>query len=80
MARCGEETRALEENESISAENGTLEDVVVDKVCFMPYSMRATTYIVPTLFAFIFLIGVVANGSLVFIYMKYKSMRTVPNM
>lgn len=44
------------------------------------YSQRPETYIVPTLFAFIFFIGVIGNGSLVMIFVRHKHMINVPNI
>jgi hypothetical protein len=45
-----------------------------DTLCYIPYSMRPETYIVPILFAAIFLIGVLGNGTLVFIFLKVMEM------
>jgi hypothetical protein len=56
------------------------EDSINDTLCYLPYSMRPETYIVPILFAVIFLIGVLGNGTLIMIFLKQKSMRNVPNM
>ncbi|XP_050523130.1 neuropeptide CCHamide-1 receptor-like [Daktulosphaira vitifoliae] len=44
------------------------------------YTQRPETYIVPILFAFIFIIGTVGNGSLVMIFFKHKNMINVPNI
>lgn len=44
------------------------------------YSQRPETYIVPALFAFIFFIGVIGNGSLVMIFVRHKHMINVPNI
>ncbi|XP_066996504.1 neuropeptide CCHamide-1 receptor-like [Anabrus simplex] len=44
-----------------------------------PYSERLETYIVPALFAVIFLVGVLGNGTLVFIFLRHRNMRNVPN-
>lgn len=44
------------------------------------YSERPETYIVPALFAFIFIVGVVGNGSLVMIFVRHKHMINVPNI
>lgn len=44
------------------------------------YSERPETYIVPILFAFIFFIGTVGNGSLVLIFFRHKHMINVPNI
>lgn len=47
---------------------------------YVPYSMRPETYIIPVLFAIIFIIGVIGNGTLIVIFLKHRSMRNVPNM
>nr|CAH0098592.1 unnamed protein product [Daphnia galeata] len=47
---------------------------------YIPYDQRLEPYIVPVLFGFIFLLGVVGNGSLIFILCFKKSMRNLPNM
>lgn len=45
----------------------------------MPYENRIETYIVPIVFALIFIIGVFGNGILVIIFMRQRTMRNVPN-
>ncbi|XP_026687175.1 neuropeptide CCHamide-1 receptor-like, partial [Diaphorina citri] len=47
---------------------------------FKPYSERLETYLVPIVFAFIFVVGVLGNGTLVLIFINHKSMRNVPNI
>ncbi|XP_054269651.1 neuropeptide CCHamide-1 receptor-like [Macrosteles quadrilineatus] len=44
-----------------------------------PYEERPETYYVPVLFAIIFLVGVVGNGTVVIIFIRHKKMRSVPN-
>ncbi|CAL8116636.1 unnamed protein product [Orchesella dallaii] len=51
-----------------------------DTLDYIPYSMRPETYIVPVLFAIIFIVGVIGNGTLIVIFIKHRSMRNVPNM
>lgn len=46
---------------------------------YQPYNERPETYIVPLLFALIFIIGVVGNGTLVAVFVRHKAMRNVPN-
>ncbi|XP_046969697.1 neuropeptide CCHamide-1 receptor-like [Vanessa cardui] len=46
---------------------------------YKPYYERPETYIVPLLFALIFIIGVVGNGTLVAVFVRHKAMRNVPN-
>ncbi|KAG8294732.1 hypothetical protein J6590_096636 [Homalodisca vitripennis] len=48
-------------------------------VGYVPYSERQETYIVPVVFAIIFLVGVLGNGTLVFIFARHRTMRNVPN-
>lgn len=47
---------------------------------FVPYEQRLETYIVPTLFALIFLVGVIGNGTLIFVFIRHRTMRSVPNI
>ncbi|VVC40494.1 Bombesin receptor-like,G protein-coupled receptor, rhodopsin-like,GPCR, rhodopsin-like, 7TM [Cinara cedri] len=44
------------------------------------YADRLETYIVPALFALIFVVGTVGNGTLVLIFVRHKHMRNVPNI
>lgn len=46
---------------------------------YQPYDQRPETYIVPFMFALIFVIGVVGNGTLVAVFVRHKAMRNVPN-
>ncbi|RWS05422.1 [Phe13]-bombesin receptor-like protein [Dinothrombium tinctorium] len=46
---------------------------------YIPYERRPETYIVPVLFTLIFVIGSIGNGVLVFIFLRHKSMRNIPN-
>ncbi|CAH0694744.1 unnamed protein product [Spodoptera exigua] len=46
---------------------------------YQPYYERPETYIVPLIFALIFVIGVVGNGTLVAVFVRHKAMRNVPN-
>lgn len=50
-----------------------------DPDCYTPYRERPETYIVPVLFAIIFVVGVLGNGTLIVIFLKHRSMRNVPN-
>ncbi|XP_066996428.2 neuropeptide CCHamide-1 receptor-like [Anabrus simplex] len=60
-----------------SWENGSASPFLETSVT--PYSERLETYIVPALFAVIFLVGVLGNGTLVFIFLRHRNMRNVPN-
>lgn len=44
------------------------------------YAIRPETYIVPALFALIFVVGTIGNGTLVLIFVRHKQMRNVPNI
>ena len=50
-----------------------------DSLPYIPMASRPERYIVPVVFAFIFVIGVVGNGALVFFFIKFPQMRNVPN-
>ena len=46
---------------------------------YVPFEKRAATYIVPIIFALIFIIGVLGNGCLILIFFRHRAMRNVPN-
>lgn len=46
---------------------------------YAPYSEHPETYVVPALFALIFIAGVLGNGTLVLIFVWHRTMRNVPN-
>ncbi|XP_066967833.1 neuropeptide CCHamide-1 receptor-like [Macrobrachium rosenbergii] len=46
---------------------------------YVPYEERPETYIVPVLFALIFIVGVIGNGTLIVIFIRNKTLRNVPN-
>lgn len=46
---------------------------------YTPYAQRLATYIVPIIFALIFIIGVIGNGCLILIFFRHRAMRNVPN-
>jgi len=46
---------------------------------YIEYSQRPETYIIPILFALIFVVGVLGNGTLVLIFIRHRNMRNVPN-
>ncbi|XP_039955533.1 neuropeptide CCHamide-1 receptor [Bactrocera tryoni] len=62
-------------NMSSSSSNVT----VVNETPFVPYVMRPETYIVPVLFALIFIVGVLGNGTLIVVFLGVRQMRNVPN-
>jgi 7 transmembrane receptor (rhodopsin family). len=49
------------------------------QIPYIEYSERPETYIVPILFALIFVVGVLGNGTLVLIFIRHRNMRNVPN-
>lgn len=56
----------------LGAFNGTPEP-------YIPHTERLEFYLVPALFAVIFLVGVLGNGALVFFFVRYPQMRNPPN-
>ena len=46
---------------------------------YVPYQNRVETYLVPAIFLVIFIVGLLGNGTIVYIFFRNKSMRTVPN-
>ena len=46
---------------------------------YTPYADRPETYIVPVVFALIFVVGVLGNGTLVVIFLRHRAMRNIPN-
>lgn len=50
-----------------------------ENVTYRPYQQRPETYIVPAVFAVIFFVGVMGNGTLVLIFARHRTMRNVPN-
>lgn len=53
-------------------ENGT-------DVPYTEYEYRPETYIVPIIFAIIFLVGVIGNGTLIIVFLRHRAMRNIPN-
>jgi len=70
----------MEPNWSIFSANTTSKPLLEDEEAqYVPYEERPETYIVPVLFAIIFVVGVLGNGSLILIFARHKRMRNVPN-
>lgn len=63
-------------NQTIFSDSKNQKD---DDVDYTPYSERPETYIVPVVFAIIFIVGVLGNGTLVVIFLRHRAMRNVPN-
>lgn len=69
------ETNATFSSTVSSADNSTNST----QSTYVDYSKRPETYIVPILFALIFVVGVLGNGTLVLIFIRHRNMRNVPN-
>lgn len=55
-------------------------DVAIDQVTeYEPYEERLETYVVPVVFAIIFFVGILGNGTLVVIFLRHRAMRNIPN-
>ncbi|XP_065079645.1 neuropeptide CCHamide-2 receptor-like [Ochlerotatus camptorhynchus] len=55
-------------------------DVSIDHVDdYEPYEERLETYVVPVVFAIIFIVGILGNGTLVIIFLRHRAMRNIPN-
>uniref|UniRef100_A0A182QV95 G-protein coupled receptors family 1 profile domain-containing protein n=1 Tax=Anopheles farauti TaxID=69004 RepID=A0A182QV95_9DIPT len=52
---------------------------VATETPYTPYELRPETYIVPILFAAIFIVGVLGNGTLIIVFLRHRAMRNVPN-
>lgn len=59
--------------EFITTSNNTTE------VPYTPYENRPETYIIPIVFAIIFIVGVLGNGTLIIVFLRHRTMRNVPN-
>ncbi|KFM78411.1 [Phe13]-bombesin receptor, partial [Stegodyphus mimosarum] len=46
---------------------------------YVPYEERMETYIVPIVFAVVFVAGFLGNGTLICIFLRHRTMRTIPN-
>lgn len=60
--------------------NTSLNFSLTTEVPYVDYGERPETYIVPFIFAIIFLVGVLGNGCLILIFFRHRTMRNVPNM
>lgn len=60
--------------------NATVTNITDKEEQQIPYSQRPETYFVPVIFALIFFVGVVGNGTLVLIFARHRTMRNVPNI
>ncbi|RWS24191.1 [Phe13]-bombesin receptor-like protein [Leptotrombidium deliense] len=46
---------------------------------YVPYERRPETYVVPIIFAIVFIAGLIGNVSIVYFFIRHKKVRTVPN-
>ncbi|XP_017124327.1 neuropeptide CCHamide-1 receptor [Drosophila elegans] len=67
----------LLESSPFSTEN--FSELAVTETPYVPYGRRPETYIVPILFALIFVVGVLGNGTLIVVFLSVRQMRNVPN-
>uniref|UniRef100_A0A182P9D3 G-protein coupled receptors family 1 profile domain-containing protein n=1 Tax=Anopheles epiroticus TaxID=199890 RepID=A0A182P9D3_9DIPT len=66
-------------NTSAGGPLGSFWNATVTETPYTPYERRPETYIVPILFAAIFIIGVLGNGTLIIVFLRHRAMRNVPN-
>lgn len=75
----------MAENELFRMENMTStqyydnDTITTTETPFQPYEHRPETYMVPIIFGFIFIVGVLGNGTLVIVFLRHRAMRNVPN-
>ncbi|UYV79367.1 hypothetical protein LAZ67_17002339 [Cordylochernes scorpioides] len=62
----------------VCVDNGSLPDN--DTVEYLPYQQRLETYLMPPVFALVFVVGVLGNGSLIYIFLRHRNMRSIPNI
>uniref|UniRef100_A0A1B0BUC5 G-protein coupled receptors family 1 profile domain-containing protein n=1 Tax=Glossina palpalis gambiensis TaxID=67801 RepID=A0A1B0BUC5_9MUSC len=65
-----------------NTQNSSLLDTSIinaTEIPYVPYGLRPETYIVPILFALIFIVGVLGNGTLIVVFLTVRQMRNVPN-
>lgn len=64
-------------NETLSAlvTQAPLGDSIEGEDRYKPYHLRPETYLVPIVFAVIFVTGVVGNGALIFMFLKHPKLR-----
>lgn len=74
-------TTQLLELEQLSFNSSiTYEDTEVTELPYIPLDKRPETYIIPFVFALIFIVGVIGNGTLIIVFIFHRSMRNIPNM
>nr|CAD7447567.1 unnamed protein product [Timema bartmani] len=60
---------AMEESDALTSLSN-MSDVLPNETS-LPYDARPETYIVPVVFALIFVVGVLGNGTLVYIFLRH---------
>ena len=65
--------------ESTSLLMSSTEQTHFDEDEYIPIEERPETYIVPIVFAIIWFVGILGNGTLVIIFMRHRAMRNIPN-
>lgn len=79
-------TTQLLELEQMTFNTSTIYDETVDSgtevtdLPYIPLDKRPETYIIPFVFALIFIVGVIGNGTLIIVFLFHRSMRNIPNM
>lgn len=77
-------TNTINISQFLNEFNSTIE-IAVDintthfEVSYEDYKYRPETYIVPIIFGIIFFAGLMGNGMLIAVFIKYRAMRNVPN-
>ena len=57
----------------------TVEYATTTEIPYESYALRPETYMVPIIFGFIFVVGVIGNGTLIIVFLRHRAMRNVPN-
>ncbi|XP_015928230.1 neuropeptide CCHamide-1 receptor-like [Parasteatoda tepidariorum] len=66
-------------NMILTINNSFDENKTENSTVYVPYVERVETYMVPAVFAIVFIVGLLGNGTLISIFLLHKSMRTIPN-
>ncbi|TDG39118.1 hypothetical protein AWZ03_014460, partial [Drosophila navojoa] len=63
--------------ETAFSDDSNNNSIAVTEISYVPYARRPETYIVPILFAIIFVVGVLGNGTLIVVFLSVRQMRNV---
>lgn len=66
----------LMESETLSSVSQSMNNSHESNPNYQPYSQRPETYIVPIVFLFIYITGIIGNGTLIYVMLKEKLLRT----